>query len=232
MYMACETPTSAAGRWRRRCCASCSRWLDGSLLVGHNVAFDLRMLFAQAARLGLAAPAVDFADTLQLARRFIQAPDYSLAGLAKHLGLEHQPDHRAMLDVEATCELLALLLPKVAEREVERRALLDREAEPFADLAGLLDDWRALAESCRPAELLDQVLDESGLVRLLRRRPAPRRLTAGAAPRLRAARPAEPRAGRSALPGREPDGPGPRPGAVGRAPRPRLDQYDSPGQGA
>jgi DNA helicase-2/ATP-dependent DNA helicase PcrA len=153
----------AAGRPPEQVLGDLFALADGSLLVGHNVAFDLRMLFAQAARLGLTAPEVHFADTLQLARRFIQAPDYSLAGLARHLGLEHRPDHRAMLDVEATCELLRLLLPRLAEHEAERRALLDREAEPFADLAGLLDDWRTLAESCRPAELLDQVLDESGL---------------------------------------------------------------------
>ena len=138
-------------------------FVEGSLLVGHNVTFDLRMLLSQAGRLGVPVPELNYADTLLLARHFLEAPDYSLEGLAASLGLPNRPGHRAMLDVLATCDLLGVLLPRMAAAEAERRALVDREAEPFADLTAQLDDWRALAELARPAELLDQVLDESGL---------------------------------------------------------------------
>lgn len=140
------------------------RFAEDSLLVGHNIRrFDLRVLLSQAGRLGIPFPSVNYIDTLELARLFLSAADYSLGGLAAAFELPNRPGHRALLDVLATCDLLALLMPKVAAGEAERRALIEREAEPFAELTALLDDWRMLAETARPDELLDQVLDESGL---------------------------------------------------------------------
>jgi DNA helicase-2/ATP-dependent DNA helicase PcrA len=155
----------AAGRPAAEVLAQFFSLSDDTLLIGHNISFDLQILFIQAVRLGLQIPDVTYADTLELARRFVPGTNYSLEVLAARLGLKHQPGHRAMLDTLATCDLLAHLIPKLEAREQERRVLLDREASPFADLAGLLDDWRReLVEECRPAELLDQVLDESGLI--------------------------------------------------------------------
>src|SRR5207248_2386546 len=74
-----------------------------------------------------------------------------------------RPNHRAAEDVAATTELLALLIERIAAREAERLELVDREAAPFADLTAQLDDWRELAETLRPRELLERLLDESGL---------------------------------------------------------------------
>jgi DNA helicase-2/ATP-dependent DNA helicase PcrA len=118
------------------------------------------MLEAQAKQLHVLAPALSHADTLPLAQRFFQARDYSLRTLAEALELADRPDHRALADVRTTVGVLERIIPKLAEHEAARRDLIDRESEPFAELASLLEDWRQLA---RPADLLDQVLDESGL---------------------------------------------------------------------
>lgn len=133
------------------------------LLVGHNVGFDLRMLSVQAQRLGLEPPAWESADTLQLARRFLDSADYSLEALAAELRLPHRPSHRAETDVAATCDLLAHLVP-LAEADSDARAqLLAELLDTFAPLAEQLQRWRELAGQLRPAELLARVLDESGL---------------------------------------------------------------------
>ena len=135
------------------------------LLVGHNVAFDLRVLTGHARRVGLPAPHYEYVDTLQLARRYVEAGSYRLDELARQLGLGHQPSHWAGDDVAATCDLLAALVPKAEARAADRRALVAREVAPFTALAEQLRTWRGLARSLRPAALLARILDESGLAR-------------------------------------------------------------------
>lgn len=138
---------------------------QSDLLVGHNVGFDLRMLAAQARRLDLEVPDFEFIDTLDCARRFLECDDFSLVGLAERLGLPHRPAHRAMEDAVATCDLLAVLAPRLARYAEERRQLVTRESPPFALLAQDLEDWRILARDLRPGQLLRRVLEESGLTR-------------------------------------------------------------------
>ena len=91
----------------------------GTVLVGHNVRFDLRFIGAELERFGyptltsLGCPVV---DTLALARRLVRddVDDCRLATLAAMLGLDHQPTHRAMTDVLATVDLLHALLERAS----------------------------------------------------------------------------------------------------------------------
>jgi DNA polymerase III subunit epsilon len=87
-----------------------------SVLVGHNVRFDISFLDAallagDRGRLGL--PTV---DTVALARRLVGEDDdvfdCRLGTLATRFGLPHQPTHRALDDVLATADLLHLLLER------------------------------------------------------------------------------------------------------------------------
>lgn len=73
---------------------------DGTVLVGHNVAFDLAFLTAELTALGRPPLARPSLDTLPLARRLLRRPSYSLSVLARELGLS-TPTHRAMADVLA-----------------------------------------------------------------------------------------------------------------------------------
>jgi DNA polymerase-3 subunit epsilon len=87
----------------------------GTVIVGHNVRFDLRFLDAALAGAGyptLAEGAV--VDTLPLARRLVrdEVPNCSLSMLATVLGLGHLPTHRALDDARATVELLHVLIER------------------------------------------------------------------------------------------------------------------------
>ncbi|MFN0073573.1 MAG: 3'-5' exonuclease [Chloroflexota bacterium] len=138
-------------------------FVGDDLVVGHNIGFDLRVLLGQARRLGLEPPRVSSADTLILARRFLDEQIYSLDGLAQALSLQNRPAHRAQADVATTCELLGMLLPRLEAGAERRRALVDAEGPPFIQLADDLDRWREMARLLRPAELLTLILDESEL---------------------------------------------------------------------
>jgi DNA polymerase-3 subunit epsilon len=91
-------------------------FLGGSVIVGHNVRFDLAFLDAALARGGwprLDNPSV---DTAALSRRLVrdEVPDCSLGTLAERLRLDHRPVHRALEDALATADLLHFLLERAA----------------------------------------------------------------------------------------------------------------------
>jgi len=86
-------------------------------LAAHNSAFDGRMLENWYKRLGIFYPAtLRTLCTEQKARWFYEdngglvPPDnYQLVTLARHLQLQHQPDHTALQDIRATVELARVL---------------------------------------------------------------------------------------------------------------------------
>ena len=83
-----------------------------AVVVGHNVAFDLSFVDAEAGRAGLARGDNPVVDTLALARRLVRdvVPGCSLHALAAALRLEHRPAHRALADALATADLLHRLI--------------------------------------------------------------------------------------------------------------------------
>jgi DNA polymerase-3 subunit epsilon len=91
-------------------------FLRGSVIVGHNVGFDLRFLRAALAANGWPSVANRWVDTCALARRLVrdEVPNCALATLASRLRLDHRPSHRALEDALATTDLLHLLLERAA----------------------------------------------------------------------------------------------------------------------
>jgi DNA polymerase III subunit epsilon len=89
---------------------------EGTVLVGHNLRFDVS--FLDAALLARGYPRLDnrTVDTCGLARRLVreEVPNCRLDTLATHLRLAHRPTHRAFDDAMATADLLHLLLERAA----------------------------------------------------------------------------------------------------------------------
>ncbi|MEA4884425.1 MAG: 3'-5' exonuclease [Clostridia bacterium] len=136
---------------------------DGALLVGHNVGFDIRMVRANSRRLGLHSETRDYADTLEIARRFVDTDDRSLEGLVRLFDIPFEPTHRAMDDANATAALLMKLAPLVRKDALGRMQAVRDAGRSFMPLAAEVSATRALAEQVRPWELLIRVLDKSGL---------------------------------------------------------------------
>lgn len=81
------------------------RLLNGAIVVGHGVAYDVAFLEAELARLGRALHIAGFIDTLVLSRRSFSQPSHKLTALVKALGLSQPRAHRAGDDARATMEL-------------------------------------------------------------------------------------------------------------------------------
>jgi DNA polymerase-3 subunit epsilon len=86
----------------------------GTVIVGHNIRFDLSFLNAALSRHGHAKLPHRSIDTCALSRRLFadEMPNHKLGTLAERLRLDHRPTHRALDDVLATADLLHLLLER------------------------------------------------------------------------------------------------------------------------
>ena len=91
-------------------------FVGGAVLVGHNVAFDLRFLQTGAARLGYPSLENAVLDTYALARRLVRADveDCRLSTLARHFRTRTVPNHRALVDARATAEVFHAMLELAA----------------------------------------------------------------------------------------------------------------------
>ena len=87
-----------------------------TVIVGHNIRFDVAFLNAALARSQRPALANTAIDTLALARRLVrdEVPDCRLGTLASRFRLDHKPNHRALDDALATADLLHMLLERAA----------------------------------------------------------------------------------------------------------------------
>lgn len=87
---------------------------NDSVIVGHNVRYDLSFTNAALERDGRPRLANRSVDTLPLARRLVrdEVPNCKLATLADRFRLGHRPSHRALDDALATGDLLHVLLER------------------------------------------------------------------------------------------------------------------------
>jgi DNA helicase-2/ATP-dependent DNA helicase PcrA len=136
----------------------------GAVLVGHNVGFDLSMIRAQAARLGVPIQTDIWDDTLDLARRLLSLERYDLSTVSTHLETRSRPSHRALADARPTAEILLNLGHRLETDTPLRKDLVSRHGPLFLPLARQLASWRELSTSLRPAALCESILNESGLL--------------------------------------------------------------------
>jgi DNA polymerase-3 subunit epsilon len=93
-----------------------AEFVGGSVLVGHNLRFDVSFLDAALIAGDRSPVGLRTVDTVALARRLVRGdvPDCRLGTLAHLLDLDHRPTHRALDDVLATADLLHVLLERAA----------------------------------------------------------------------------------------------------------------------
>jgi DNA polymerase-3 subunit epsilon len=91
-------------------------FVGDSVIVGHNVGFDVGFLRAACERANRPPLHATVVDTVALARRLVrnEVPNCKLGTLASRFRLDHQPSHRALDDALATADLLHLLIERAA----------------------------------------------------------------------------------------------------------------------
>ncbi len=91
-------------------------FVEGAIVVGHNVGFDIGFLNYEAQLLGQSFP-IDGLDTIPLARRFLPAlKRFKLDNVAAHLKIATSNRHRALGDARVTAAVFIKLL-EMAEKQ-------------------------------------------------------------------------------------------------------------------
>jgi DNA polymerase-3 subunit epsilon len=81
--------------------------LNGGIVVGHNLRFDLGFLRSEFARLGVTLPAFPCLCTMHLAYRASESPSRRLSDCCAAVGIAHDDPHTALGDAYATAALVA-----------------------------------------------------------------------------------------------------------------------------
>jgi DNA polymerase III epsilon subunit family exonuclease len=91
-------------------------FIDGSVLIAHNIGFDANFLMSTAASLDLKVSDLPCLDTLPLSRHFFDGlRSYSLVNIAASLGIDIENAHRAEDDAEACLKIFMECLKKVKD---------------------------------------------------------------------------------------------------------------------
>ncbi|MFZ3109423.1 MAG: 3'-5' exonuclease [Rectinemataceae bacterium] len=89
--------------------------LEGRVMVAHNAPFDAGFIASEFARLGMASPVGEMADSLILLRQAVpNLLSYSLAKAAFILGVDTGTSHRALDDARTCMHLFTLSARKLA----------------------------------------------------------------------------------------------------------------------
>lgn len=111
-----------------------------SILVGHNIDFDYRMLRQSFKRLGYEFK-INTLDTIPLAKKLI--PDeksYSLSKLCKSIGIPLSEAHRASGDARATLDLFKLLMIKDQNNEIIQSQHEENHAKNYINKIQILTE--------------------------------------------------------------------------------------------
>ncbi len=127
-------------------------FIEGAILVGHNLGFDLNFLCHEARLLDRIFPA-DGLDTIPLARRFLPGlKRFKLDMVAEHLQIPFSQRHRALGDAEVTAAVFLRILERAQEQGISTLNLLRRRLQlpvawsgdiSRADLSVRGKQWRA-----------------------------------------------------------------------------------------
>ena len=133
-----------------------------SIIVGHNVQYDINILCSELERNNLGKPKFKtFYDTLDIYRRFYPGNiNYKLENLSNVYDTKHKPSHDAMDDIIATGELLVRAInEKIIPTSMERMALMSKHLKVFKAISKKLNELFKIAESKRPYELVACVMN-------------------------------------------------------------------------
>ncbi|MEE9430032.1 MAG: exonuclease domain-containing protein [Melioribacteraceae bacterium] len=91
-------------------------FIDGSILVGHNLQFDFAFLKSEFEQADILLPKMEQVCTLKLSRRlFPELKSKALGNMARHLRIRHKNVHRALGDATVTAKILLKLITKLKE---------------------------------------------------------------------------------------------------------------------
>ncbi len=116
------------------------RFIDGAIIVGHNVGFDIGFLSYEMQLLGYTFP-IDGLDTIPLARRFLPGlRRFKLDIVAQHLNIPAANRHRALGDAKVTAAVFFKLVALAREQDIHTLGQLRRRLQLPVTWSGDITD--------------------------------------------------------------------------------------------
>ncbi|WP_343009022.1 3'-5' exonuclease [Clostridium celatum] len=140
-----------------------------TIIVGHNVQYDISILTSELERLKMAKPMFKGVfDTLDIYRRFYpNAINHKLETLSRIFDTSHKPSHNAMDDILATGELLVYAVNKYLKpTSMERMAFMSKYLKSFNDITNKLNSLFESAENMRAYEIIPYIINDLGVKNL------------------------------------------------------------------
>ena len=133
-----------------------------SVLVGHNVNYDLNILSSQMSRLSM-SPLVyqNYYDTLDIFRRFYpRLENHKLEFLGEFCEVKHKSSHDAYDDICATAEILIYAIERNILPTLEkRRSFITKHLKKFELAMNKMESIRKKVNKLYPQELILEIMD-------------------------------------------------------------------------
>lgn len=149
------------GKDKKTTLESFVKFIEGSIMVGHNVSFDVNILLSEICRNNIIQPKIEvFFDTLDIYRRFYpNLKNHKLETLSKEFPIENSPDHNAINDVLATKDLLVYAINNnIIPTSSKRQEYMKKHKRAFEMIRGLLNQMFIDTDFMRPSEIFEYIL--------------------------------------------------------------------------
>ena len=134
---------------------------EDSVLVGHNVNYDLSILTSQMNRLSIQnLKYKNYYDTLDIFRRFYpNLKNHKLEFLSEFCNVSQKSTHNAYDDIRATAEILMYSIENQILPTLElRRKFISRYLEKFVDVMKLMTSIRDKVNLLHPQDLMFEII--------------------------------------------------------------------------
>ncbi|MBD5586780.1 helicase [Clostridium botulinum] len=139
-------------------------FIKDTVIVGHNVAFDISILNSELERLSLEkASFKTYYDTLDIARRFYpNLTNHKLETLSKLFNTETKSSHDAMDDILATKDvLMAMLKEKVKPTIINRMVVYGKYIKKFQPIYKEITNLKKLTYIKNPKDIIGEIVNKT-----------------------------------------------------------------------
>ncbi|KEI91646.1 3'-5' exonuclease [Clostridium botulinum] len=139
-------------------------FIKDTVIVGHNVTFDISILNSELERLSLEkASFKTYYDTLDIARRFYPSlTNHKLETLSKLFNTETKSSHDAMDDILATKDvLMAMLKEKVKPTIINRMVVYGKYIKKFESIYEEITNLKKLSYIKNPKDIIGEIVNKT-----------------------------------------------------------------------
>ena len=149
------------------------RFAEGSIIVGHNVYYDIGILEQECRRHGVEMPRMQAVyDTLDIYRRFYpNLKNHKLETLSAKFAAGFESTHNALDDIIATAKILVYAMKEnILPTKAQRMGFINKYRSYFGEIASRMDGLRKKWVDSKPGDIVVYIMNEMGVLAHYRER--------------------------------------------------------------